>query len=192
MSLSSSSLSHHSDPRSGLSSTIPEGGTNLTNDPNSSSQMSTSSSSKQTNPAGPLSLTLANNQKIPVSNLKANQKHAIHLILINLDIQIRSIGELWTYFSKLVKAEKTVQQVLSDLIYQSPNLITNSTNSTTTTVTATNDSSNSNVTNNLGLIQLTNHSMKQIFKSGPKRRFKSGLIWNEKQTTGSDDELSKV
>ncbi|TPP58938.1 Tyrosine-protein kinase [Fasciola gigantica] len=49
------------------------------------------------------------------SNLRYDSKEAIRLITSTIDGQINSVSEMLAYFTKLVKAERAVQQALSDL-----------------------------------------------------------------------------
>ncbi|VDO74317.1 unnamed protein product [Schistosoma curassoni] len=48
--------------------------------------------------------------------LRSDHKESSQVITSAIDAQVKSINEMLSYFSKLVKAEKTVQQALSDLL----------------------------------------------------------------------------
>ncbi|VDP87641.1 unnamed protein product [Echinostoma caproni] len=51
----------------------------------------------------------------PKSTVRYDSKEAIRLISSTIDGQINSVSEMLAYFTKLVKAERAVQQALSDL-----------------------------------------------------------------------------
>ncbi|CAH8634117.1 unnamed protein product [Heterobilharzia americana] len=101
---------------------------------------------------------------------RSDCKDASQIIISAIDAQVKSINEMLLYFSKLVKAEKTVQQALSDLL---------------------SDQKESSGCGN----QRTNPNMRNLFRGNSRRRGRltmNILNKNSSSNTATDGELNKL
>ncbi|VDQ12682.1 unnamed protein product [Trichobilharzia regenti] len=114
-----------------------------------------------------------------VTRFRIDYKEASQVITSAIDAQVKSISEMLSYFSKLVKAEKTVQQALSDLLNDQKE--------------ATGDPSGGGQRQNGGGGG-GGGSMRNFFRGNSRRRGRNTLSgWNKNLANGTTDgELSKV
>nr|CAH8867750.1 unnamed protein product [Trichobilharzia regenti] len=114
-----------------------------------------------------------------VTRFRIDYKEASQVITSAIDAQVKSISEMLSYFSKLVKAEKTVQQALSDLLNDQKE--------------ATGDPSGGGQRQNGGGGG-GGGSMRNFFRGNSRRRGRNTLSgWNKNLANGTTDgELSKL
>ncbi|CAH8867463.1 unnamed protein product, partial [Trichobilharzia szidati] len=107
-------------------------------------------------------------------------KEASQVITSAIDAQVKSISEMLSYFSKLVKAEKTVQQALSDLLNDQKE--------------ATGDPSGGGGGQRQNGGGGAGGSMRNFFRGNSRRRGRNTLSgWNKNLSNGTTDgELSKL
>ncbi|KAH8857334.1 Tyrosine-protein kinase Fer [Schistosoma japonicum] len=106
--------------------------------------------------------------------LRSDLKEASQVITSAIDAQMKSINEMLCYFSKLVKAEKTVQQALSGLLddqMESTRVGIGSQRSTTTTV---------------------RNLFKANYSRGYRRRLTANILNKNLSNSPTDGELNKL
>uniref|UniRef100_A0A5K4F9Q1 Tyrosine-protein kinase n=1 Tax=Schistosoma mansoni TaxID=6183 RepID=A0A5K4F9Q1_SCHMA len=108
--------------------------------------------------------------------LRSDHKESSQVIVSAIDAQMKSINEMLSYFSKLVKAEKTVQQALSDLLDDQKE---------SSTVGSVDGGQRSNTT-----------AMRNLFKSnysrGRRRRLTMNILNKNLSNSPTDNELNKL
>ncbi|CAH8607211.1 unnamed protein product [Schistosoma intercalatum] len=109
--------------------------------------------------------------------LRSDHKESSQVITSAIDAQVKSINEMLSYFSKLVKAEKTVQQALSDLL---------------------DDQMGSSTVGGVGGggQRLNTTTMRNLFKAnytrGRRRRLTMNILNKNLSNSSTDSELNKL
>ncbi|VDP28945.1 unnamed protein product [Schistosoma margrebowiei] len=109
--------------------------------------------------------------------LRSDHKESSQVITSAIDAQVKSINEMLSYFSKLVKAEKTVQQALSDLLDDQME------SSTVGGVGGGGQRSNTTTMRNL---------FKANYSRGRRRRLTMNILNKNLSNSSTDSELNKL
>ncbi|CAH8598590.1 unnamed protein product [Schistosoma mattheei] len=109
--------------------------------------------------------------------LRSDHKESSQVITSAIDAQVKSINEMLSYFSKLVKAEKTVQQALSDLLDDQME------SSTVGGVGGGGQRSNTTTMRNL---------FKANYTRGRRRRLTMNILNKNLSNSSTDSELNKL